>query len=274
MLRLSLLVAGLWSLAGTARADEHAHAHHHAHDAHADHTGHALLGGMHDHTPGYAVSVGVLAASYTSPIYEGDYQGAQVGARATWGRVGVGASLAAYRITKNGKTVDGIGDVTLHAHAVAVTRGAVMAGVMVMATLPTADDTAGLGMGHVMLMPEAWIMWTPGRLALSAAAGYARMFGGHAAHAEHGVALWPLVDPMNAVELPFEGTAMVALAPQLGIGAKLVGGVPLGDGDTRLAAGGRLAWIAGSVTTSAELLGGVAGDPFGLRGVIETSLRF
>ena len=268
--RVSLVLAGLCVHVGTARADEPMHMHH-GEDAHANH---ALLGGMHDHAAPYALAVGVLAATYTSPIYEGDYQGAQLGARAAWGRIGVAASLAAYRIAKNGKTVDGIGDLMLHLHATAITRGHVMAGVMVMMSLPTADDLAGLGMGHVMLMPQAWVVYAPGRFAFAASAGYARMFGGHAAHAEHGVALWPLVDPMNAIELPFDGTAMFALTPQLGVGARLAGGIPVGTGDTRVAAGGRVTWIAGSVVTSAELLGGVAGDPFGLRGMLETTLRF
>jgi len=252
--------------ARTARVSEPAQPAHH----------HAALGGAHDHGGGsatrIALSLGMLAASYRSPLYEGDYQGTTVGARVSRGRVALAGSLAAYRIDRNGATVNGLGDAMLHAHATVLARDALSAGVMVMGSLPTGDDQRGLGMGHVMVMSEAWAAWTPSRLAITASAGYARMLDGAAAHAKHGAPMWPLVDPMNARELPFEGLAMAALGP-VGVGAHLLGALPLGTGTTRLSAGARVAWTVGRLTATAELGRGLVGDPFELRGVLEAAVR-
>ncbi len=222
-----------------------------------------------------AVSLGLILAAYDARLFAGDYQGLVPGAR--WARGRLSASLGApvYRLQKNGKVIHGIGDVMAHGHVMLVTAGALAAGGMVMASAPTGDDDAGLGMGHVMLMPELWGAWSPGRLALSVTAGYARALGAGAdAHAEHGGGgVWPLVEPMNAAEVTFGATGMVALAQALAAGARVGGAVPTGDGVTRVVGAVRVAWRAGGVETAVEVQGGVAGDPFSLRGVVETSVR-
>lgn len=241
---------------------------------HESHSAHALLGGLHDHRARFAVSIGIFAANYHSPLFEGDYQGSTLGVRGAYGRFGLGASLPVYHLTKNGLTTNGLGDFVMHAHATLVDRAATTAGVMVMVSAPTGDGDRGFGMGHVMVMPEVWGAYATSRVAVSVSTGIGHALGGASAHAKHGGGMWPLVEPMNATELTFAGSVMVAVAPTLGAGVRTYGAAPLGDGSMRLAVGPRIAWVAGRVTMTAELAGGVLGDPFGVRGVLETSLRF
>ncbi|MBX3160959.1 MAG: hypothetical protein KF773_33680 [Deltaproteobacteria bacterium] len=273
-----------------ARTAARAEDRHDVHDEHAGHAGHAGptehgehdvpslpdASGHHHHQHRGAMlsaSVGVMLADYEARLYRGDYQGLVTGARWTHGRYGLGASLTSYRLTKNGKTIDGIGDVMAHAHASLVERGPWNLGVMLMASAPTGDDLAGLGMGHVMFMPELWAGWTRGRLAAAASAGYSYMLGGVLAHAEHGGGMWPLVDPMNASELTYAGGLTLGLARDLGLGARLRGAAPLGDGTHRLYGALRIIWVAGRAETTLEIQRGALGDPFGLRGILETAIR-
>lgn len=298
MLRWAL-VAVLCSPVG-ASADSHDHAGHgddHAEhavdatdDAHAGHgahahNGHVLLGGMHDHESS-AVSVGVLAASYRSPLYEGNYQGLVIGGRWAHRRFGVSLAQAVYRLAKNGRAEYGLGDLALHVHATALQRGDLAVGAMVMGSAPVGADREGFGMGHVMLMPEVWATYTPPSVAVAVHAGYAYMFGGASAHAEHGAAMWPLVDPMYAAEITFGATAMVPVAEALGIGARVAAARAVGksldavehagiEADAwRVATGGRTVWIAGAWITTFEVLAGVASEPFRFRGMLETARRF
>lgn len=256
--------------------DPHAH---HGGGEHAEHQAEhhgSLLGAHHRHAhgPSFAVSIALIAANYDAKLYSGDYQGLVAGARWARGRFGAAVTMPAYRIQKNGAAVGGIGDAMAHGHLTLVSRGSVAAGIMVMVSAPTGNDTEGLGMGHVMVMPEAWAAWATPSLAVMGSVGYSQSLGGANAHAKHGGGMWPLVDPMNASELPFGVTAMFALAPPLGAGARIAGAVPIGDGDRRLYGGVRILWSAGRVETSAEVLGGMVGSPFGVRGVIETSMQF
>lgn len=251
----------------------HAAGDHAAHEA--EHHG-TLLGAHHRHAHGasYTASLGLIAATYDARLFTGDYQGVVAGVRWARGRFGAAVTVPAYRLQKNGKVVDGVGDVMAHGHLTLVTRGAAAAGVMAMVSVPTGDDMAGLGMGHVMVMPELWAAWASPAFAIVGSIGYSRALGGASAHAEHGGGMWPLVDPMNASEVPFGATAMLALASQLGVGARVAGALPAGDGDARLYGGPRLVWSEGRVDTSAEILGGMVGDPFDLRGVVEIAVRF
>jgi hypothetical protein len=224
-------------------------------------------------TVGVAATARVLAATYRTPLFEGSYQGTELGANVTRGRFAAALSLAGYRLVRNGRASNGIGDLMLHLHAQAATGRGFAGGVMMMASAPTGDDTRGFGMGHVMLMPELWGTWRSRALSLSVAAGYGHALGGAQAHAEHGGGgSWPLVGPMNAREVTFGGTASYALAPSLAIGLSATGATPIGDGRTRLVTGGRIMWTLGSTVTSAEIAGGVIGDPFGIRGVISTTV--
>jgi hypothetical protein len=91
--------------AATAHA-EHDHSHHHGQVASEDAVDQS-----------FKASIGVLAATYRSPLYEGDYQGGTLGAAYARGRFEVGVLATGYQIDRNGKTYRGVGDVMVHAAA-------------------------------------------------------------------------------------------------------------------------------------------------------------
>jgi hypothetical protein len=79
---------------------------------------------------------------------------------------------------------------------------------------------------------------------------------------------------MNERELTWSAGGDTELGADFRAGARLAGGIPFGAGSERVVAGVRVGWDRGRVTTAAELQAGLAGDPFTLRGVVETALRF
>jgi hypothetical protein len=211
---------------------------------------------------GVTAKIGALAATYRSLLFEGNYQGVEIGAGVSYGRYSLSADLVTYRLERNGLASNG------------VARGSLSGGAMLMVSAPTGNDAKGFGMGHVMLMPELFGSWSSGRFVVDALAGFGYATGGASAHAEHGGGgAWPLVDPMNAMEITFGLRPTYMLVSRLGIGASGHGAVPIGDGVSRFVAGGHVLWIAGRFATSFEIAGGVAGDPFGLRGMLTTTIR-
>jgi hypothetical protein len=86
--------------------------------------------------------------------------------------------------------------------------------------------------------------------------------------------MWPLVEPMNMVEFTWSAGGDVALSDTVHTGARLSGGVPIGNGDNRIIGALRVAWGQGRFSTAAELQAGIAGDPFNVRGVVSTALSF
>jgi hypothetical protein len=267
ILRMRLVLAALslaaLSLAPRAARAQHDHGAHHGEGEHAGAP-----------ASSFSAALGVITAGYDAMLYRGDYQGLAATGRWARGRFDAALGVTGYRLQKNGKTVAGLGDLMLHGRATALRAGAVTAGAVAMVMMPTGDHDAGLGMGHVMLMPGGWVQWAPGRLALAASAGYARGLGGGDIHAAHGGGAWPLVDPMTSSELTFGASGMIALAASLRAGLRADGAVPTGSGDTRLAGGVRAVWTLGRVETTAELQGGLAGAPFDLRGLVEAAVRF
>ena len=219
-------------------------------------------------------TVGVVAATYRGPLFDGDYQGVSVGAGASRGRFAGSVAITEYQLNRNGRSSLGVGDVLLHLHARIVTHGALAVGAMVMGSIPTGDGDRGFGMGHVMLMSEAWVSWSRSPHSLEGSGGFGYAAGGAAAHAEHGGGgAWPIVDPMNAREITYQGSATYSLARALGVGARVVGAMPVGDGVSRTALAGRVLWTAGRVVTTLEVAGGIAGDPFGVRGTLGAMIR-
>lgn len=222
----------------------------------------------------FGASLSVLAAHYDTPSFTGNYQGLAGALRWSADRYAAFVSLPLYRLEKNGARQVGIGDLVAHAQAMVIGDHPRHLGVALAVSAPTGSQRAGLGMGHVMLMPALWGTWAFGDLAAHASVGYGRALGassdgGHT----HGSA--PLVDPMNFSELTYSASADVGLARELRIGARLGGGVPLDDaGVHRLIGALRVLWTAGRVVTTAEVQAGLAGDPFTLRGVVETAIRF
>jgi hypothetical protein len=158
-------------------------------------------------------------------------------------------------------------------HATVVATEALQAGAALHVMCPTGSETKGLGMGHVMAMPSAWATWRSRPVTIMASAGYGRALtsvGG--AHHDHGPA--PLVDPMNMQELTFRAGADLGVGHGLRVGGSTLGGIPIGTGITRVIGAGRVAWGTPRVSTALEVQVGLAGDPFTIRGVVETALRF
>lgn len=275
--------------------------------------GGALADHSHHHdaaTPGGAgselsASLGLLSASYRTTSFVGDYQGVTPGVQWANARFAASTSIGAYRLRKNGALYHGIGDLFVHAHVTVIGprlrstslhgghvadlvhsghRRAVMrmssrpegllAGVGLAVSAPTGSQRDGLGMGHVMVMPARWASWSAGEVTLSTSGGYGRAIG-VSDSGEHSHGTGPIVDPMNLSELTWSATGELAVARALRLGARISGGVALEEGGAHRTIGAvRAVWTAGRVATSAEVQIGIAGDPFQVRGVVETALRF
>jgi hypothetical protein len=226
-----------------------------------------------NHQGGSELSVGlsVEAAEFDTTYYVGSYQGITPSLGWVRGRFGASAMIGLYHLTENGLSTYGAGDAMLGGMATVIDGEALRAGVALHAMLPTGSELDNLGMGHVMAMPSLWATWRSAPLIVSAGAGYGRALVGLGGH-NHG--LMPLVDPMNLQELTFSAAADLDVGHGLQVGARALGGVPIGTGQTRAVGGGRLAWGTPRVSTGLEVQVGLAGDPFTVRGVLDTALRF
>lgn len=240
--------------------------------ARADH--HGMMMSHGEDPSSFGATVGLIAASFDTMYYVGDYQGVLPAASWSSGWFVGGASLPYYRIRENGLETYGPGDLVVNGQARLLDRGALQAGAMMAVSFPTGNALAGLGMGHDMLMPAAWGSWHRDRLFLAGSLGYSRAIVSDSEHHDHG--MWPLVEPMNLSEITWSGAGEFALAPGLRAGARLSGGVPVGSlpGHDRVVGTLRVAYGEGRVDTSAELQAGLEGDPFTTRGIVSTSVRF
>lgn len=238
------------------------HAHHHG----------MVAGGAEVQGSSYAAGISLVAATFDTMEYAGEYQGISPAARWSRGRFSAAASIGMYRLEKNGLARIGAGDAMVHGQAAVVKRGAIEGGVALALSAPTGNRQHELGMGHPMVMPAAYGRWSNGGGSIDASFGYGRALGGEGDHAGHGAG--PLVDPMNFSELTFTTSGELVLARQLRAGARLNGAVPTGEGTTRVIGGVRVLWTEGRVDTAFEVQAGLAGDPFSVRGVVETALRF
>ena len=247
---------GSWTLAtGVAKAD---------HDM--------AMSESHDESSAVSVGVAVQAAEFDTMAYVGSYQSVTPSLGWMHGRYGASALLGLYHLDENGLSRYGMGDVMLGGHATVIERDAIEGGVAVHVMLPTGSALDNLGMGHTMAMPALWAAWHGEQLAARASAGYARALtsidGGH----DHGPS--PLVDPMNLQELTWSAGADLDLGHRVRVGGRALGGIPIGAGHTRVIGGARVSWGTPRVSTAVELQAGLAGDPFTVRGVVETALRF
>jgi hypothetical protein len=235
--------------------------------------------GGHDHPAQpddrpVSAAIGLLAAAYESLLFDGSYQAAVGTVRYTRGRLAAAASLASYRLTKNGKTIRGIGDAVVYVDATVFARGGLGFGASLGLGLPTGDDRAGLGMGHYMAMPAVWASFATADLTLSISAGYHHGIGDESSHAEHGGGAWPLVEPMNYTEATMATGVSIRLARVLQSGVRFAGAVPIGDGDARLVGSWRTVWTEGRIETAFDIGAGLVGDPYSVRGMLETAIRF
>ena len=220
--------------------------------------------------------VALEVASYSpsladSMFYSGNYQGLLVGGDWSMGRWAAGASWAAYRLLRNGVEAYGVGDLMLDGAVALLARADLQAGVMLDVMAPTGNEEQGFGMGAAMLMPAVWGAWHRGRLVVRASTGYTRALTSIAI--SHGIL--PTVDPMNMQELSWSAGAEVAVVAKLRVGARLAGGVPIDYvGSDRVIGALRVVGVMGRFEWAGEIQGGLAGDPFNVRGVLTTSMRF
>ncbi|HEY0251517.1 MAG TPA: hypothetical protein VGC41_08320 [Kofleriaceae bacterium] len=221
----------------------------------------------------FDASVQLIAASYGTISYVGDYQGVIPSLMYQHDRFSVGAAMGLYRINLNGLEANGIGDVMLHAAMTLVHAGDFTGGVVAMVSAPTGDDRVGLGMGHPMAMPSIYGVWARDRLTVSASAGYSRALAEVPQGHDHGV--WPLVEPMNMSEVTWGVGADLALTHSIHGGARVGGGHPFDlMGHERVVGALRLGWVASRVDTGVEVQTGFVGDPYTVRGLVETALHF
>ncbi len=219
-----------------------------------------------------SAGLSVEAAGFENTFYVGNYQG--VAASASWmgSRFGAGATVGVYHLTENGRSMYGFGDAMVGGHAMALATDTWHAGVALHMMFPTGAENRGFGMGHVMAMPSAWAMWHAHPVAVLASAGYGRALTslGGESH-DHGSAL---IDPMNMEELTWSAGADLDAGHRVRVGGRARGGIPIGAGTTRVVGAGRVAWGTSRLSTALEVQLGLAGDPFTVRGVVETALRF
>jgi hypothetical protein len=220
----------------------------------------------------FGAGVGLVAGSFDTMTYGGNYQGVIPALQWAYSRFGIAASTALYRLEENGARFYGLGDLMVHgqigiAHNAHGSVG-LLAGVMV----PIGDDQHGMGMGHVMAMPAAYGTWAFDHIMLTGMAGYSRAVGAGMLH-DHGP--WPLVEPMLVSEVSWSAGADLLAAPTVRVGGRVSGGIPVAaSGATRVIGALRVAWHSGRIDSAAELQAGLAGDPFTVRGVVSTALSF
>jgi len=251
-------LTGLCAPSGSARAE---------HDM-------AAMSANHQHD-GSEISAGVAveAAQFDTMSYVGSYQGVAPSIGWMRGRFGAGATLGLYHLTKNGLSLYGVGDMMFTGHAMVFATETVQTGLALHMMAPTGSELDGLGMGHVMAMPSAWATWRADRLSVRASAGYSwALTGTGGAQHNHGPS--PLVDPMNMQEVTWSAGGDLDVVHGIRAGVRAEGGIPTGVGSERVIGAGRIAWGTSRLSTAFELQLGLAGDPFTIRGVIETALRF
>jgi len=220
----------------------------------------------------FEAGVRLVAARFDTGTYGGDYQA--VVPTASWmrGRFGATAQVGIYRLAANGAETYGPGDVAVSGMATLATHGPSSLMAMLHVMLPTGDMARGFGMGHLMAMPMISGATEVGGVQLGAMVGYGRMVGGGAEH-HHDMA-WPLVDPMSMQEVIWSANAYLPLGRAIHAGLRVSGGAPIGAGTNRMIGGVRAMWTEGKVETAFEVQAGIAGDPFILRGLLESAVHF
>jgi hypothetical protein len=235
--------------------------------ARADH-GHGV---EHGGASAFGAHMTMVAASFDTMLYVGNYQGVIPSLHWSNETFAAGASVALYRLEENGAEFYGFGDAVAHGQATLVRAGAIHAGAIAAVSAPVGDELRGMGMGHPMLMPALFGMWMHDRVMATATAGYSRAIGGDTDH-DHG--MWPLVEPMNLSELTWSAAGDYSITRRVQAGARVSGGVPIGSGDNRVIAAVRVGWASGHFTSAGELQAGLVGDPFTIRGVLTTGWSF
>lgn len=229
---------------------------------------------------GLALGVRLDAAGYRNRRFEGDFEGLALTLSFNHPRVSVGAMLPGYRLVRNGATGYGLGDLLLSLRT-PIRRWAsarTSVGLGLAATLPTGSASEGLGMGHVMIMPEFWWVREMGRVQLLGSVGFGRALAGKGASQHHASGPAPIVNPMNLAEIEASLGGYVQLGRLLWLKMTAFGAMPVGNagsaGATRLILSQGIALNVRGLELSAELQAPLAGSPFLARGVLQAAYRF
>jgi hypothetical protein len=175
---------------------------------------------------------------------------------------------------RNGLRDYGASDVALDVRAAVVRFSEIALGLELAATLPTGDPARGLGMGHVMLMPGAFLQVEGAALRLLVQVAYGRALASAAEHA-HG-SPGPLVNPMNRSELEHAAALAYSFRSPLFAAARLFGAVPVATagGAAREALGIALGASLTRAQLSAELQLPLVGTPFALKTLLSAAVAF
>lgn len=231
-------------------------------------------------SPGLLAGVRLDAAGYRNSRYEGNWEGIAPLLAFSHPRITALAMLPAYRLDRNGRTVHGVGDLTLAVRAPvrAWSNDRLTVGFGVAATLPTGKMRDDLGMGHVMLMPEFWWVHEMDRVQLFGSVGFGRALAGKPAASHHDGGPAPIVNPMNLAEIEATLGAYVRLHRLVWLKMSGFGAMPVGNananGVTRVMLAQGVAINLRSVELSAELQAPLTGAPFLARGVVQVGYRF
>lgn len=182
---------------------------------------------------GASLGLSLAGAGFETPRYSGRYE--RIGIDAAWIRQPweLDIAWAGYRISKNGATDTGLGDLALGARFRLLSAARARAGLGFTTTLPTGARERELGMGHVMLTPSAWFEATRAAARVAGSMTYSRALGAAAHHAHGG----PIVDPMTASELAVDLRAGLVLEPALAFEARTLLEMPTAPEPVRALAG-------------------------------------
>ncbi|HEU4408417.1 MAG TPA: hypothetical protein VFS43_24345 [Polyangiaceae bacterium] len=227
---------------------------------------------------GLRAGLGAEYATYRTARYEGEYQGASVVVQWDNPWVRLRAALPAYRLVRNGLEGQGLGDLLLEGRVPLVRPegGALEIGAVLAATVPTGDAERELGMGHLMAMPGAFVVWAPGRAFVTAQLGYGGAIDvGSGGHRHHGGPR-PIVNPMNRSEVEAAASAGYLVHELVRARVGAYGAEPVFDeeGARRAAAFVGVDLLAGPVDVALEGHLPFAGDPFLAKVVLAAGVRF
>jgi hypothetical protein len=221
------------------------------------------------------------AAAYDNPPYEGDYEGAALGASFERRPLHAWAVLPSYRLQRSGQEFLGPGDLLTGARLSVLEDEArtLATGFAMVATWPSGDRARDLGMGHVMLMPGIWGDWRGAKAFVRGELGYARALAAASDHADHQYGpriARPLVSPMNRSEATGRLAAAYLLHPLLRLKSAVYGAIPIADerGVARAIVSAGADTTAGSFDAGLEGHLSVVGNPFTFKIVVTAGARF
>jgi hypothetical protein len=222
-------------------------------------------------TPRFRAGVTAIAARFDTMYYAGSYEGLGLGLEWLHAHGAAHVTIPLYRLHKNGATDLGAGDVMVGTHFTLKREAWWEGGVGVAATLPTGDETANLGMGHAMVMPSLWASVDGDDIGATVSLGYGRSLS----PLEHDHGAGPLVEPMNGSEITGEVFGWLDIDLPVEVITRFVFAFPVGvDGQGRAYSSIGMTRRRSKLETFAELQFGISGDPFTIRGLVGTAVRF